>query len=179
MMKIDTAELDQLRAVMRLPRTLADSDRVAWLHEEATLRDQIVEFTYALDAADIDAVTAAYTDDCVLINPRGRYEGMDAIRANYVRYYELFPWLRHVFANIGIRFLDSFDEAYVTMFQFAIHVNTPLEGLTDAGDGAFAISAFSSDIWRVVKQNGTWKIAERTIHYEPRLYQKLNLFEMV
>lgn len=181
MVEMTTGNLDELRAVMRLPRLPSNAtaaDRLTLLHEEAALRDQIVEFTYALDAADIDAVMSIYSKDCTVINPRGRYVGHDEIRANYVRYYEMFPWLRHVFANIGFRFPNGFDDGYATMFQSHVALNVPVEQVAEAGDSAYANAASSTDIWRIVKSDGVWKIAERTIHYDPRLYQKLPLLEL-
>jgi hypothetical protein len=181
MVTMDTGDLDQLREIMRLPRLPADAteaDRLALLQEEAELRDQIVDYAYALDSADIDTVVSTHTEDCVITNPRGRYVGRDKIRANYVRYYKLFPWVRHIFGNIGIRFIDGLDEAYVTIGASHLAVNTPPDDIAEAGDSAFANSAYSTDIWRVVKMDGSWQIAERTIHYDPRLYQRLTLLEM-
>lgn len=75
-------------AVARTPRVSDASDdgrRAQVLWEEAELRDRLATFSFALDRHDLDEVLDFFEDDAVLVNPRGTYEGSEAIRANYVR----------------------------------------------------------------------------------------------
>jgi len=84
---VSSGGLEALRRIAALPRWPAgssDAIRQRLLAEEATLRDDLIAYGYAMDAGDVDAVMEYFTDDVVISNPRGRYQGKDIVRKNYV-----------------------------------------------------------------------------------------------
>lgn len=148
--------LPLLRAVTSLPRVPVgiDGGRSGELAaEEAALRDFAMSFAHLVNAADLDAVVAAYAGDCVVISPRGRYEGTDAVRRNYQAYFDPVRWFSF-WTNVTVRFVRPFDEAYVSAYQYSVGVR--------AGDPD-AVGALSTDVWRVRRAADSWQIAERRI----------------
>jgi ketosteroid isomerase-like protein len=75
--------LRELNALPRWPATASESVRLELAQEESALRAQLATYVYAFDAGDLDAVMSFFADNCLLTNPRGRFVGGDATRANY------------------------------------------------------------------------------------------------
>jgi ketosteroid isomerase-like protein len=143
-------------AVTALPRVPAglpaerESELVA---EEAALLDYVKSFAHVVNAADIDGVVDRYADDCVVISPRGRYAGTAAVRRNYELYYDPVRFFT-LWTNVTARFVRPFDEAYVSAYQYSVGVNAT-ESSTQG--------TISTDVWRVRRDDGVWKILERRI----------------
>jgi len=146
--------IDELRRIAALPRwpDQQDATRQRLLLEEATLRDELIVYGYAMDAGDVDAVMEYFADDVVITNPRGRYQGRDVVRKNYVYLFSQWSTTRHLWDNVVVRFPEREDEAYRASYIY---------GLLSRPDKAFG--AISSDIQKLRKIGGKWKIVERTI----------------
>jgi ketosteroid isomerase-like protein len=145
-----------LREILRLPRVPAwaatPEQRQRLLEEEAAVRDDLVDYAYAYDSADIDAVMAHFSDDVVIANPRGRFTGSALIRKNYEFLYSQWSRQRHMWQNVAVRFVDSPDEAYRTAYIYGL--------LTSASKNFVAVG---TDIHHLRKIDGRWKIVERCI----------------
>jgi uncharacterized protein (TIGR02246 family) len=156
---IEAGGLDAVRAIARLPQwpawaTTADL-QLRVLREEAALRDDLAAYASAYAARDLDAVIAHFSDDVMITNPRGRIAGRDAIRKNYQFLFDLYPRQLDVWGNVAIRFLGSPDEAYRTAYIQEI-LTSPEKNH----------AALSTDIHRLRKVAGRWKIVERWINVE-------------
>lgn len=148
--------VDVLRAILRLPRVPAwattAEDRQRLVEEELALRDDLVAYGMAYDAADIDAVMDHFADDVVITNPRGRYSGSALIRKNYEFLFQQWSRQRQIWANVAVRFGDSIDEAYRTAYIYGI-LTSPKKNFVAVG----------TDLHRLRKIGGRWKIVERCI----------------
>ena len=148
--------LDLVRAVAGLPRVPDDPagpGQVELVVEEAALLDWVKSFAHHVNAADLDAVVDSYTGDCTVISPRGHYVGTEEVRANYRRYFHPVRWFSF-WTNLTVRFVRPFDAAYVSAYQYSIGVNPA------AGESQGAVS---TDVWRVQRCGGSWRIAQRRI----------------
>jgi len=150
---------DLLRTVTALPRVpdgLTAQQRQDLLHEEAALLDFVKAFAHTLNSGEIDDVVAAYADDATWLSPRGQFVGAGEIRRNYELYYQPVRWFT-LWTNATVRFVQPFDEAYVSAYQYSIGV--------DAGD-PLSRGGISTDVWRLERggdRGPTWKIVERRI----------------
>jgi ketosteroid isomerase-like protein len=151
--------IELLRAVTSLPRLPEHFDaqqRGELVLEEASLLDLVKSFAHTLNAGDIDSVVARYAKDATWLSPRGRFAGTDEIRRNYELYYHPIRWFT-LWTNVTVRFVQPFDEAYVSAYQYSIGVNDA-DPLSRAG--------ISTDVWRMERGAGrdsVWRIAERRI----------------
>jgi ketosteroid isomerase-like protein len=147
--------LDLLRSVTRLariPEGLATERHVELVLEEAALVDFVKSFAHAVNAADVDAVVANYADDGIWNSPRGRFVGTEEIRRNYGLYFNPVRWFSF-WTNVTVRFVQPFEEAYVSAYQYSL----------GASGSDQTLGAVSTDVWRVIKAGESWKIAERRI----------------
>jgi ketosteroid isomerase-like protein len=147
--------LDALRRVAELPRWppgASPAVRDQLLAEEAVLRDELLVYGYAMDAGDVDAVMTYFSDDVAISNPRGRYQGSDIVRKNYEYLFSQWAVTRHVWANVIVRFPEREDEAYRASYIYGF--------LSKPGR---AFGAVSSDVHKLRKIGGRWKIVERAI----------------
>jgi hypothetical protein len=152
---IDPGGLDILRRIAALPRWPAgasDAVRQRLLVEESVLRDELISYGYAMDAGDVDAVMEYFSEDVVITNPRGRYNGSDVVRKNYHYLFDQWSAMRHVWVNITVRFPLREDEAYRVSYIYGL-LSSP----------ARAFGAVSTDAQRLRKIGGRWKIVERAI----------------
>jgi ketosteroid isomerase-like protein len=147
-------------ALARLPRARpqGSEDRLRLLEEELAVKDLLVRYTYFYDAGDLDGVMTVFHDDCVLINPRGTYEGKNAIRHNYEYLISLSKIVFHLAPNVMVRVAEDFSQAWMTAYYYGIAV-TP-DGRLIATAGTYAD--------RLVKTDEGWKIIERRITYNFR-----------
>jgi ketosteroid isomerase-like protein len=145
--------LREVTGLPRVPAGITGEQRRDLVAEEAALRDFALSFAHAVNAADLDAVVAAYADDCTVISPRGQYVGTGAVRRNYQAYFDPVQWFSF-WTNVTVRFVRPFDEAYVSAYQYSV-------GVLDGEPGAQG--ALSTDVWRVRRAGDSWQIAERRI----------------
>src|SRR4051812_5847953 len=156
---IDLASLSGLRLLRevtglpRVPAGIGAKQRHELVAEEAALRDFALSFAHLVNFAELDAVVAAYAEDCTVTSPRGRYVGTEAVRRNYQAYFDPVHWFSF-WTNVTVRFVHPFDEAYVSAYQYSIGVGGP------GSDGQGAVS---TDVWRVERAGDSWQIAERRI----------------
>ncbi|MGQ3049200.1 MAG: nuclear transport factor 2 family protein [Niveispirillum sp.] len=122
-------------------------------HEEAEVLDAFRRYHYLYDAGDLDGVVSRFTDDCVLVNPRGTYIGSDAIRENY-RYLIGRPrFFIHYGTNTLVRFKPGMMEAWLGAFYQAVIVMPDKTSYTGAG----------TYMKRYRKDDGEWKVFEARI----------------
>ena len=144
--------LRRIAALPRWPEDASDALRQQLLVEESVLRDELISYGYAMDSGDVDAVMEYFSDDVVITNPRGRYTGIDIVRKNYRYLFDQWTAMRHLWANITVRFPLREDEAYRVSYIY---------GLLSSPNKAFG--AVSTDAHRLRKIGGRWKIVERAI----------------
>lgn len=147
------AALQDIASLPRWPEGASVEQRLNLLLEEAAIRDEFVSYAYAYDNQDLDTVLGYFTSDCVIDNPRGQVVGAAAVRSNYRVLFGYWKATRHVWSNITVRFLDAVPtEALITAYHHAVLLS---DERTLAGAG--------TDIRRLQKVNGSWKIARRWI----------------
>ncbi len=90
------------------------------LVDRAVVTDLIHEYCRALDAMELDALAALFTEDCVVeYGPGLHSQGADALRRDLGR---MWRWARtaHHSANVQVRFPDE-DTAVATSAVWAWH----------------------------------------------------------
>lgn len=153
-MEIRGGGLDDLQAAAALPRWpegLSAEARVELASEEGAIRDRFTVYCYAFDNQDLETVMGFFADDCVITNPRGTVSGHAAIRVNYQVLFGYWSMIRQLWGNVLVRFRSP-TEAYLAAYHSAILVSADQ---TLAGMG--------TDLWRLKKFDGHWKIVERWI----------------
>jgi ketosteroid isomerase-like protein len=149
-----------LHEIARLPRKPASDveTRLQRLEDELALHDLLTRYTYFYDGNDLDGVMTVFDDHCVLVNPRGTYEGKEAIRENYAHLISTRKFSFHAATNIAIRFLDGGNDAVMSAFYNSI-------GIYPSGSLAMVGGTY---VDRLAKKAGEWKIVERRITYNHR-----------
>lgn len=155
------------RSLYDLPRTLlgfhvqlarntprADSmeDRLRILEVEAAARRLLNRYAYAYDAGDVDAMMSIYSDDCVLINNKGTYQGAAAIRANYEYAVAERALAFHLLGDVEVQSSDDRTEAWVTGYLHNLAVRWGNAGGTMA-----------TCVFHIRDINGEWKVVESRI----------------
>jgi uncharacterized protein (TIGR02246 family) len=145
-----------LQEVARLPRWpvgTSEGGQLALLREDAQLRDDFMVYTYAYDNRDLDTIISFFADDCVMTNPRGPVTGVQAIREKYRAQFGIWTTTRHIWSNIIVRFLDALpSDAYVAAYHHTMLLSDER-----------TVSATGTDIRRMRRIDGVWKIAERCV----------------
>lgn len=132
--------------------------QLALLHEEAEVVDLFRRYHYLYDAGDIDGVMELFTDDCVVVNPRGTYVGAAAVRDNYEYLTRRRRFVIHVGTNTLVRFEQGMREAWLGAFYYATTI------LPD--DTVYAVGGTYAD--RLRKDDGSWKVFEQRITFNYR-----------
>ncbi|MFG1626158.1 nuclear transport factor 2 family protein [Kribbella sp. NPDC049227] len=151
---ISDGGLTNLQAVVALPRWpegVSHVVRAGLRDEENAIRDDFTAYGYAFDNRDLETVMGFFAVDCVITNPRGKVSGTAAIRDNYRLLFNYWVSARHFWTNVLVRFVTA-GEAYVTAYHYAMLVK---DGQTLAVAG--------TDLRRLAKIDGEWKIVERWI----------------
>ena len=138
------------------PRPTADDleGRLALIEAESAAREVLTRYTYFYDGKNLDGLMGVFHDDCKLVNPRGTYEGIEAIRENYGFLMGLFKMVFHYAPNVMVRVLDDRRSAWLASYLFSIGV-VEGQGLHNGN--------CSSYVARVVLDDGVWKIREMRI----------------
>jgi uncharacterized protein (TIGR02246 family) len=124
------------------------------LREELALREALARYTYSFDQGDLDAVMTFFADDCVVTDRHGTtHTGTDEVRANYKRLIETTHRRFHVWSNVVVRLADDLREARRVAYFYAC--------LAPVGATPQAVGGPLVD--HMVKQDGDWKIRERTV----------------
>jgi ketosteroid isomerase-like protein len=128
--------------------------RALVLHEEAEVIDLFRRYHFHYDAGNVDAVMELFTDDCVVVNPRGTYIGPAAIRSNYEFLTGRRFFIQHFGTNHLVRFEEGMQEAWLGAFYYSIVIY---------GTGkAFAVGGTYLDRLRK-ESDGQWRIFEQRI----------------
>jgi uncharacterized protein (TIGR02246 family) len=138
------------------PRCLDQSPegRAEVLHEEAEVLDLFRRYHYHYDACNVDAVLKLFTDDCVVVNPRGTYIGTDAIRSNYEYLTKKRFFIQHFGTNTLVRFEEGMKEAWLGAFYYSVVISSK--------GRAFAVGGTYLDRLRK-EPDGQWRIFEQRI----------------
>jgi ketosteroid isomerase-like protein len=145
--------LREVTALPRIPDGLTAEQRHELLLEEAALLDFVKSFGHIVNSGDVEAVVSNYADDCTWISPRGRFVGSDEIRRNYGLYFNSARWFSF-WTNVTVRFVETFDEAYVSAYQYSIGVSE---------SDPLSVGVVSTDVWHMKRSASVWKIVERRI----------------
>ena len=141
-------------ALARAPRRRAGTldERLELIESELAARDVLCRYAYFYDGKDLDGLMTVFHPDAKLVNPRGTYVGIDAIRANYRFLMGLFRMVFHYAPNVMVRVLDD-GSAWLSSYLFSV--------------GAVADERFngncSSYVARLVRHEGEWRILEMRI----------------
>ncbi len=128
--------------------------RLALLDAEADVIDLFRRYHSFYESNEIERVLDLFSDDCVVINPRGTYAGKDAIRANYAYLIARRRFVIHYGTNPMVRFEnDDFTQGWLTAYYFSVSLST-------AG-AMWSVGGTYIDHMR--KTNGKWEIFEQRI----------------
>ena len=146
---------DPLVHLMTLGNTRAKDleGRMARIEAEADIRDVHLAYTYSYDEGDVPGAIKCFHKDCVLVNPRGIYEGIAAIEENYRYLVNRRRFSFHNTTNIAVRVSDDLKEAGMVAFLSAVAVQH--SGLLTGLNGTY--------VDRLIKTDEGWKIIERRI----------------
>ncbi|AKS32115.1 nuclear transport factor 2 family protein [Mycolicibacterium goodii] len=126
------------------------------LEDELAIRDAFGRYHYFYDCGDADSVANLFTEDAVLVNPRGTYIGRAAVKRNYEFLMSRSGPVFHYATNVTVRVSESDpDQAHSTAFLWCVHST----GEDDRGrattiggaGGTYAIE------WR--RHDGEWLMA--------------------
>lgn len=145
--------------------TAALEARVRRLEDEIAIRDAFSRYHYYYDCGDAESIAGLFTEDAVLVNPRGTYVGRDAVKRNYVYLVNRSGPVFHYATNITVRVdEDEPDEALLTAFLWCVNsVGQDEDGRATrigAGGGTYAVK------WH--RFDGTWLMAASrlTLNYK-------------
>lgn len=127
--------------------------RMQLIEAESAIRDLLVKYCYSYDSNDIVAVMSTFSNDCVLINPRGTFVGAEAIQRCYEHLFTTRRYSFHHVSNVTVRLNEQMNEAAVTSYWSDKHVGK--SGSIDGSDGTYTD--------RVKKIGDEWRISERRI----------------
>ncbi|SEJ66365.1 SnoaL-like domain-containing protein [Sphingobium sp. AP50] len=150
-----TGMWDIFKQLGHRPRTagLSKEDIAILDHEEAEVLDAFKRYHYLYDSRDLDGVVARFTDDCVLVNPRGTYIGKDAIRENYEYLINRPRFFIHYGTNTLVRFEPGMEEAWLGAFYQAAIILPDKSSYTGCG----------TYMKRLHKRTGEWRVFEARI----------------
>lgn len=157
-MTLNGGGIKEIHRILSLPRWPADAteaQRLELVQEEALLRDQLVRYNCAFDAGDLETVLSYFANDCVMTNPRVQCVGMAQIREEYETVMASWSMTRHLWTNVAVQFPYRADEAYRTAYFNTFLVNDDQ-----------SINAVGTDIQRLSKTSGAWKIVERWVSHD-------------
>jgi ketosteroid isomerase-like protein len=132
--------------------------RVARVEAELAIRDLINAYTYFYDAKDIDRLMNIYSDDCVLVNPRGTYIGTQAIRANYEGLKGGTDLIFHHANNVVVALADDSSEGWATAYLYSVSLRA---------NGARA-ATMGTYVFHVARRGDEWKVIECRITDDDR-----------
>jgi ketosteroid isomerase-like protein len=124
------------------------------LREELALNEALARYTYSFDQGELDAVMTFFSDDCFVTDRHGTtHTGTDEVRANYKKLIETTHRRFHVWSNVVVRLADGLREAWRIAYFYAYLA--PIGATPQAVGGPL--------VDHMVKQDGDWKIRERTV----------------
>jgi hypothetical protein len=144
------AALQEIAGLPRWPAGASEAERDAVLFEETRIRDDFAVYGYVYDNRDLDAVVGCFTTDCIVHSPRGAVNGAAELRKKYEENFAGWTMTRHVWANLLVRIVDPERDAYLTAYHHTLLIGEPR-----------SLCVTGTDIRKLRKVDGDWKIAER------------------
>src|SRR5258708_4467299 len=117
----DTELFATHRALLRTPRVspAAPLDRLDRLDAERDINDTLNAYVVFYDAADIDGVVDAFTEDATLANIVGTFRGRAEIRTHFEQMTTGVAHAVHLTLNTIIR-VESMDRARSASYLYAL-----------------------------------------------------------
>ncbi|MBM3491340.1 MAG: nuclear transport factor 2 family protein [Alphaproteobacteria bacterium] len=139
----------------RRPSGLAE--RLERIEQEAAIRDLLHSYAYCYDGNDLDGAIAVFHADCVLVNPRGTYVGIEAIGRNYRYLLAARRFSFHHLSNIVVRFAPGGREALSTAYFHVVQIGNAASA--DAGEGTYVDRLVRQDGWRIIERRITLNVS--------------------
>jgi ketosteroid isomerase-like protein len=131
------------------PEDSSIEHRVARLEARNDIQRVLHLYAYSYDAGDIDRMMSIYSDDCVLVNGGGTFEGLDSIRSNYEQAILERGYAFHHISDIEIAIDDDLRSGWATGYLHNLAVRDGNPGGTMA-----------SCVFHLGKREGQWKVIE-------------------
>jgi ketosteroid isomerase-like protein len=125
-------------------------DRIAILEVEAAARRVLLRYAYCYDAGDVEGLMEIYSEDCVVVNPRGTFVGRDAIRLNYGQAIDEREVAFHHLSNVAVAASPDRAEAWVSAYMYNLAIRDGNAGGTVASC-IFHIRRHDHGAWKVVE----------------------------
>lgn len=129
------------------------SERRHDISDELALRDLQTRYVVALDSGDLETIMSLFTEDAVMINPRGTWIGREAIHSDFEAVVATTRLRFHTFTNTAVRVLNDGHEAWMTAYNTAL--------LVSRDDELTAVAATTAE--RLTREHRGWQIAERRV----------------
>lgn len=91
-------------------------ERISALEHIQTIQDTLVRYCYYYDSQNIELLVALFTPDCILVNPRGTYEGHVQLRRNYEFVMGNRLQSQHAPSNVLVRLGEKQDRAVLSSY---------------------------------------------------------------
>ena len=133
-------------------------ERLRRLEDDLAIKDLLSKYAYCYDASEIDGLMSVFHADSVLVNPRGTYVGIEAIRSNYLHLMSTRKFSFHHISNAVARFSDDAREAGISSYFNCVIVFR---------SGALAGSS-GTYVCRLAQADREWKMIEMRITLNTR-----------
>ncbi len=144
------AALQEIAQLPRWPAGTGEVERSQLIEEETRIRDDFTVYGYVYDNRDLDAIIDFFAADCVVHSPRGAVNGSDELRKKYLDNFATWNGTRHIWSNVLVRIVDRTSEAYLCAYHHTLLLGDPR-----------SVCATGTDIRKLRKVNGDWKISHR------------------
>lgn len=112
---------EPLAALSERPQEQPGEATLDRLNAESAVDSLFRSYHNFYDANDLERVLSLFSNDCVVINPRGTYIGKESIRRNYAYLMGRRDFVMHYGTNPLIRFDDaSFKTGWLSAFYLAV-----------------------------------------------------------
>ena len=142
--------LVRIAQMPRVPEGATDHDLIRILNDEADITASFRRYHLYYESGELDLLMDEYTEDCVVVNPRGTFIGRAAEREylSYLCRRQVFHL--HLATNVTVRVVGD-NEAWLSAYWHGMSVLDDGTSHTD-GWGTYVNHFRKEDKWRIAEQ---------------------------
>jgi ketosteroid isomerase-like protein len=134
----------------RVPAGATESDIIRILNDEAEITAAFRQYHLYYEAGEMDLLMDVFTEDCVVVNPRGTFIGREAEREYLAYLCRRQVFHLHLATNVMVRVVGR-DEAWLSAYWHGMSVIDEGTVHTD-GWGTYINHFRKEDRWRIAEQ---------------------------